>query len=185
MSDGKIATNMLCLMSRTDYDQISSDKQESIRPFYDAFQDYVMSTRLVSNGNQTTIEIMAANGMVPELNKLLWYGIHDLVSPGNIAYIEIHNFNEEGNTIDIEKYIIDSVVMSIVKHPNGTEPQTIQITGGIMKEITIEDKSIEDVSGCADNCDSECTMDDCCAIEDVSGCADNCDSECTMDDCCE
>lgn len=140
-----IARNMLCLMSRTDYHQISDDKKVNIQPFYDAFQDCVKSVRLISEGAQTTVEILAVNALVEEVNKLLWYGIHDLVSPGNVAYLEVHNFDDKGNTIDIEKYIIDSIVMSIVKHSNDSEVQTIQITGGIQKEITIADSvPIED-----------------------------------------
>ena len=83
---------------------------------------------------------MALNIFVEDVNKLLWYGIHDLVSPGNIAYVELHNFDEDGNTIDIEKYVIDSVVMSIVKHSKDPQLQTIKITGAVSNEITIADK---------------------------------------------
>jgi hypothetical protein len=132
----KIAAGTMCLMSRTDYDNIGEQKQQEIKPFYDAFQDSVTSTRLISTSEGTTIEIMVRNTLVEDVQKLLWYGIHDLISPGNIAYIEIHNFDLDGNTIDIEKYIIDSIVMSIVK--NG-KPQAIQITGAITNEITIQD----------------------------------------------
>jgi len=138
------ATNMLCLMSRTDYDKLNDEMKANIEPFYDAFQECVKSVRFISDGNQTTIEILAVNSLVEEINKLLWYGIHDLVSPGNIAYVEIHNFDSNGNTIDIEKYLIDSVVMSIVKHSDITEAQTIQINGGIYKEITIADPAAGD-----------------------------------------
>lgn len=130
-------------MSRVDYDRLSDVQKEEIVPFYDAFQDAFQSIRLISSANGTSIEICALNVLVKEVNKLLWYGMHDLVSPGNIAYIELHNFDENGNTIDIEKYIIDSVVMSIVKHNNASGAQTIQITGCIDKEITIQDR-IED-----------------------------------------
>lgn len=143
MTTESIATNMLCLMSRIDYDKISEDKKVNIQPFYDAFQDCVRSVRLISESNQTTIEILAVNALVEEVNKLLWYGIHDLVSPGNVAYIELHNFDDSGNTIDIEKYVIGSVVMSIVKHSDDTNAQTIKINGVIDKEITIADP-IED-----------------------------------------
>jgi hypothetical protein len=133
----KIAANALCLMSRMDYDKIGERRKEEIKPFYDAFQDSVQSVRLVSGGGCTTIEILAANTLVEDVNKLLWYGIHDLVSPGNVAYVEIHNFDQDGNTIDIEKYIMDSIVMSVVKNEN--DPQTIKIAGAIAKEITIQD----------------------------------------------
>jgi hypothetical protein len=131
-------------MSRTDYDRISEERKVEIVPFYDAFQDCVQSVRLISEANQTTIEIMVVNALVEEVNKLLWYGIHDLVSPGNVSYIEIHNFDNDGNTIDIEKYIVDSVVMSIVKHSNNSGVQSIQITGAISKEITIADRLMEE-----------------------------------------
>jgi len=139
----KVARSALCLMSRTDYDKISEQRRVEIEPFYDAFQKAVRSVRLISSGDHTTIEIMALNVLVEEINKLLWYGIHDLVSPGNIAYIEIHNFDEEGNTIDIEKYLVDSVVMSIVKNQDTKGAQSIQITGAIASEITIAD-SVEE-----------------------------------------
>ena len=135
-----VARDMLCLMSRTDYDNISEERKINIQPFYDAFQDSVESVRLISAGTQTTIEILALNIFVEDVNKLLWYGIHDLVSPGNIAYVELHNFDEDGNTIDIEKYVIDSVVMSIVKHSKDPQLQTIKITGAVSNEITIADK---------------------------------------------
>jgi len=139
MSEFVAATNMICLMSRTDYNNLSVSKQEEIRPYYDAFQDAVKSIRFISGGEQTTMEIMVENILVEEANKLLWYGVHDLVSPGDITFIEIHNFDRCGNTIDIEKYIIDGVVMSIVKHAESAESQSIQITGTISKEITIAD----------------------------------------------
>jgi len=145
-----IATNMLCLMSGTDYDQISENKKVDIQPFYDAFQECVKSVRFISEGSQTTVEILAVNGLVEEVNKLLWYGIHDLVSRGSVSYLEVHNFDEDGNTIDIEKYLIDSVMMSIVKHSDDLEPQTIQITGGIFKEITIADPVVENTEDAKD-----------------------------------
>jgi len=135
----KTAVGMLCLMSRVDHDQLSEEKRVNIIPFYDAFQDSVTSVRLISDEDGTKIEIMAQNVLVEEVNKLLWYGIHDLVSPGNVSYIELHNFDAEGNTIDIEKYIVDSILMSIVKHQDCTGPQSIQITGAIREEITISD----------------------------------------------
>jgi len=133
------ATNVLCLMSRTDYDKISDEKREDIQPFYDSFQDAVKSIRMISENDQTTIEIMVENVLVSEINKLLWYGIHDLVSPGNISYIEVHNFDYYGNTIDIEKYLVEDIVMSVVKHSEDCSNQSIQITGVISKEITIAD----------------------------------------------
>lgn len=129
---------MLCLMSRTDYDKIDEEKRNEIQPFYDAFQSCVKSVRLISDGDQTTVEIMAVNGLVEESHKLLWHGIHDLISPGNVSYIEIYNFDENGNTLDVEKYVIDSVVMSIVKHSDADEPQTIKINGVIGREIAID-----------------------------------------------
>ena len=134
-----VATNMLCLISRTDYDHISEQRRVELQPFYDAFQDAATSARLISNGNQTTIEIMVANILVEEVNKLLWYGIHDLVSPGNIAYVELHNFDEKGNILDIEKLVIEDIVMSIVKHSDVKAPQSIQITGVVATELTIAD----------------------------------------------
>ena len=135
------ATHVLCLMSRIDYESLSEDRKEEIKPFYDAFQDSFQSARLISGDNGgTSIEILVLNSLVPEANKLLWYGIHDLVSPGNYAYIEIHNFDANNNTIDIEKYLIDSIIITTVKHSDSVGPQTIKITGGISKEITIQDK---------------------------------------------
>lgn len=139
-----IATDMLCLISRTDYDKISEQRRVELQPFYDAFQEAATSVRLISNSDQTTIEIMVANVLVEEVNKLLWYGIHDLVSPGNIAYVEIHNFDEVGNVIDVEKLLVDSIVMSVVKHNNSKEAQSIQITGIVAKEITIADPLVEE-----------------------------------------
>jgi hypothetical protein len=135
------AFSMLCLMSRIDYDKISEDRKAEILPYYDAFQDAVNNLRLVSTSEGTTIEIMVRNSLVEETNKLLWYGIHDLVSPGNISYIEIHNFDEKGNTIDIEKYLVDGIVMSIIKDKAIPGCQMIKIIGSIDSEITFEDKA--------------------------------------------
>lgn len=134
----KAAESMLCLLSRTDYDKISDEKKATIMPFYDAFQKAPKSIRMISQGDQTKLEIMLQNIFVEESNKLLWHGLHDLVSPGEIAYLEIHNFDEDGNTIDIEKYVIDGIIMSIVKDDK-MDVQTIQITGCISNEITIQD----------------------------------------------
>lgn len=135
------AFGMLCLMSRMDYDKISDSRKQEILPYYDAFQNAVDNLRLISTKEGTTIEIMVRNTLVEETNKLLWYGVHDLISPNNIAYIEIHNFNMDGNTIDIEKYLVGSIVISIVKDHSIPGCQMIKITGSIDSEITFEDKA--------------------------------------------
>jgi len=144
----KVPCGMLCLMSRTDYDNLSEEKKNEIKPYYDAFQDSVMEARLISTEESTTVEIMLQNSYVEEAGMLLWSGIHDLISPGNIAYIEFHNFDQQGNTINIEKYIIDSIVMSVFKEGAieteiglaNTNYQTIKITGCVSSEVAIDNR---------------------------------------------
>lgn len=135
----KIAAGSLVLMSRTDYDQLTDERKEEIKPFYDAVQDSVINTRLITEDGGTTIEILMCNTYVEEAGKLLWNGIHDLISPGPMCYIEIHNFDIEGNTIAIDKYLVDALIISVVKD-GSDNPQTIKITGSISAELSFDDK---------------------------------------------
>jgi hypothetical protein len=131
----KNANGVLCLMSRTDYDKLSEQKKEEIKPYYDAFQDALIDSRMITSEDGSTIEILLHNVLVEGTGMMLWHGVHDLVSPGNEAYVEFHNFDDKGNTINIEKYVIDTIVLSVVKGP--AVMQTIKLTGCISGELTM------------------------------------------------
>ena len=137
----KVATNALCLMSRTDYNNIGEQRRKEIEPYHDAFQKSTKSIRMVTSKDVTTIEIRIVNSLIEETGELMWHGIHELVSPGSVSYIEIHNFDQDGNTIDIEKYVIENITISTVKNDDSNSSQLIEVTGTITKELTVVDKS--------------------------------------------
>ena len=139
------ACGFLCLMSRTDVVNLSSERANEIEPYYDAFQDAVIDIKMVSKPNGTSIELILENLFVEETGKLLWSGIHDLVSPGAMSYIEIHNFDEDGNTIDIEKYVIDNIVIEIQKSTG----QLINIIGRIAQELEFVPENEDDTQVCS------------------------------------
>lgn len=133
----KTAHDVICMISRTDYDKLSQEEKDEINPFYDAFQDAVIESRMISTNNNTTIEVLLHNVYVQESDKLLWCGLHDLITPPGVAYIEFHNLDSDGNTINIEKYLIDSIVVSVVKSNVNHTPQTIKITGCVSANVDL------------------------------------------------
>lgn len=138
MGDLKYSVGCTCLVSRIDYNQLPEESKREIEPYYDALQDAVDKINLVSKPNGTSIELNIFNLFVEESGKNLWYGIHDLISPNATCYVEIHNFDINGNTLDVEKYIVDEVVLNITKDCQHDNIQIIHLVGRISEEIKID-----------------------------------------------
>ena len=76
------------------------------------FQNAVSEVTIKSHKDRTCVKIECVNVEVPTSNKLLWTALHYLI--GSTSIMEIHSFDKQGNTIDIEKYVLEGITMEIV-----------------------------------------------------------------------
>ena len=80
---------------------------------------------------QTDVSLMLDNVIVPGLNTPLWNVLPELISnPTDQSFnLNIHNIDEEGNDIYVERYKISDVVFFTEKNYNDSDVQKIIISG--------------------------------------------------------
>ena len=135
MADAPTSFNFLCLLFRRDFDQLAPENKESFEIINQTFQSAVLNVAIKSQKTRSTVKIECANIEVPTSDKLLWTAMHYLIGADSSAVMEIHNFNKQGNTIDVEKYILTDIKMKIVRSYSTNGVQIITIKGTINSEI--------------------------------------------------
>ena len=90
----------------------------------------------ISSAPQTDIVLTLDNVVVPGINAPLWNVLPEMISnPTDPSFnLSIHNLDEEGNDIYVERYRISDVVFSTEKDYDSSDVQEITVRGVVEGE---------------------------------------------------
>ena len=138
LSDVIHTNDFVCALIRRDIESLTEEQKTHIYRICELFQSSVISVKFNTSCANTIVHIDALNLMDPCEERLLWSQLPQLINTDGSTYMELHNVNQEGQDVIVEKYILTDLYMSIQRcRYDNNQPLIINIQGTVSEEHII------------------------------------------------